>query len=101
VLKLPPLPSLRDLRFRNSSGRIATARMSASGAPRLYWMLLEGFNSLEEMRLDCPNLIWFDVHDAIVPMCVVSRCQCPLTGCDEAELAPDGTLRERHASTRD
>lgn len=50
------------------------------------------------VTLDCPELLWLGVTDANAPVKVVSLCRCPMMGCGEAELAPDGTLQSHPTS---
>jgi len=62
--------------------------------PRLRWALLEDFEALQEVAFNCPQLAWVGVSGTDASVRVSSRCNCPLMGCGEAELATDGTLRE-------
>jgi len=57
-------------------------------------MLLEGFDSLDAVTLDCSELQWLGVSDASAPVRVASRCRCPLMGCGDADIVPDGTLHD-------
>jgi len=88
------MPGLRVLRLCSPSSPNITVRVSVCRAPRLHWMMLEGFSRLQEVTLDCPELLWLGVFES-APVRLVRRCRCPLMGCGEADLASDGTLREQ------
>jgi len=96
-LDLPTLPNLCALHLRSLKRSCDEITLfTAYQAPRLHWLFLERFLGLRYVTIDCPELAWLGISGMREPACVhvFSRCACPLMGKGEAELAPDGVVRQ-------
>jgi len=60
--------------------------VSVGQTPHLRWVYLEGFIKLPSLTLDYPGLASLGNFDTLSLVRVTSRSQCPLMGCNEAQL---------------